>query len=963
MPVPDRYRSSFSASTLQTIETHAARFRVSDVLFFRSAYTADVTENERRMFRPLLVVSGERFTLFRCGCQAMMPAHDLCRHLAVMVSELSGTGGSPAVRVSELSGTGGPPAARVSELGGTSGQLVAEAFEQSVWRAIAFASFSEGREIYEASFADPREQLLRKYALTEQEQQLLKRGSGSARLLFESSAWYRWSKEMFLRAEAGETRVEFRDGTFHLRAGEGAPIALPAAAVEHVIASAPEILVRSGFELVPQSLTPSLRIEITRARALRFTPVLLAGAVVHDRLQLPRFGKFFLTGNRLSSVIASPPMFAEKAAGGQVALFEVRPSAGLPYERESLVGEEDAYAFVERHHEELALMPEALAPDEVRNARPVRLEGDVIFDFERPDPASSRRLEDATALLEVTITFDAHGHSLSAADLARARRDGVRALIRGNLWIDATDPQLDWLDDATIGPRGHVLITKLELLRIRGSLRGKAVFRGDPACERVFRLFDEIQTDSGAPPASSCGLELYPYQQTGYQWLWLLQQNGFGALLCDDMGLGKTHQALALIAAVLHQGAERTSQGAEVRDDQAPARTSAARAQPPASSHTPSILVVCPTSLIHHWRDKLDTYLPKAPVTLTTYGLVRSRVEQFRQRRWDLVVLDEMQMIKNADTATHHALRAIEKRLTVGLTGTPVENHEGELKALLDFVVPGYLPKVIGDRATLQRLVRPFVLRRTKAQVLTQLPAKIVDKRYCELGSEQRALYGRVLESRGKALRAQLRTGAPVSYVHIFAALNYLKQICNHPASAGGGFGGDVSSGKWDLFVELLDECMSSGLKVVVFSQYLPMLDLIDKHLVMNDIGHATIRGGTRDRGEEIARFRDDPDCRVFTASLRAGGLGIDLTSASVVIHYDRWWNQAREDQATDRVHRLGQSKGVQVLKLISRNTIEEKIDALIESKAALATDLLRPDDPSLVKQFTRDELDELLAG
>ena len=322
-----------------------------------------------------------------------------------------------------------------------------------------------------------------------------------------------------------------------------------------------------------------------------------------------------------------------------------------------------------------------------------------------------------------------------------------------------------------------------------------------------------------------------------------------------------------------------------------------------------------------------------------------------------------MQTIKNADTATHHALRAIEKRIAIGLTGTPIENHEGELKALLDFVVPGYLPKHVDDRSTLQRLVRPFVLRRTKAQVLTQLPPKIVDKRFCELTSEQRALYRRVIEARAKPLQSQLHAGARVSYVHIFAALNYLKQICNHPASAGGGFGADVPSGKWDMFVHLLDECMTSGLKVVVFSQYLQMLAMIEDHLFRNDIGYASIKGGTKERGAEIARFRDDPDCRVFTASLRAGGLGIDLTSASVVIHYDRWWNQAREDQATDRVHRLGQNKGVQVIKLISRNTIEEKIDELIARKGELATELIRPDDPSLVKQFTREELDELLSG
>ncbi|HVE70559.1 MAG TPA: DEAD/DEAH box helicase [Thermoanaerobaculia bacterium] len=909
MPVPDRYRAAFSQSTLQTIESHAARFRVTDALFFRGAYTADVTENERRTFRPLLIAGADRFTLTRCGCQAAMKPADLCRHLAILVSHIAGD----------------------------DGRLTSETFEQSVWRAIAFASFSEGRAIEESGPDDPREQLLRRYALTHQEQELLARGSGSPRLQFESSPWYRWAKAMFVRGE--QAVLEQHGDAFHLRCN-GHLLPVPASAVEQVINGAPELVARSGFEIAPLSLTPSLRIDITPTRALKFTPVLLgtlasspaeqaaspppvrerdapcsAAETAAVRSNLPQFGKYFLIGNRFASLAPAPPMFVEKGPGGQAALFEVRSGAGLPYERESVVAEEEVYAFIERHRGELARMPESLAPEAVRNARPVRLDGEVVFDF-----AAAHK-----DLLEVAITFE---HDVSATDIARARREGIRALVRGNLWIDVTDAQFTWLDDATLGPQGHVLVTKLELLRIRGSLRGKAVFRGDPSCERVFRLFDEIQTDTDAPSPASLGLDLYAYQQTGYQWLWLLQQNGFGGLLCDDMGLGKTHQAMALMAAMKGQ----------------------------------KTLVVCPTSLIDHWKDKLARYLPDGNVTLTTYGLVRSRFEQFRGRSFDLLVLDEMQTIKNADTATHHALRGIEKRIAVGLTGTPIENHEGELKALLDFVVPGYLPKHVDDRATLQRLVRPFVLRRTKAQVLTELPPKIVDKRFCELTDEQRALYRRVLESRAKPLRAQLRAGAIVSYVHIFAALNYLKQICNHPASAGGGFGADVTSGKWEAFTELLDECLTSGLKVVVFSQYLAMLDLIEKHLEIRDVGYASIRGGTRERGAEIARFRDDSECRVFTASLRAGGLGIDLTSASVVIHYDRWWNQAREDQATDRVHRLGQNKGVQVIKLITRNTIEEKIDALIASKAALATDLIRPDDPSLVKQFTRDELDDLLA-
>jgi SNF2 family DNA or RNA helicase len=399
------------------------------------------------------------------------------------------------------------------------------------------------------------------------------------------------------------------------------------------------------------------------------------------------------------------------------------------------------------------------------------------------------------------------------------------------------------------------------------------------------------------------------------------------------MGLGKTHQAMALIRAVT------------LVDPNA------------------NVLVVCPTSVLDHWRDKLARYVPGARIELTSYGIVRTRLEQFRGRRYDLLVLDEMQTIKNADTTTHQALRALDRRIAIGLTGTPIENHERELKTLLDFVVPGYLPRnVEDDRKMLQRLVRPFVLRRTKQQVLTELPPKIVDKRYCELTDEQRAIYRRVMESRAKPLRMQLRAGANISYVHVFAALNFLKQICNHPASAGGGFAENATSGKWELFVELLDECMSSGLKVVVFSQYVKMLELIEQHLASRELGFASIKGSTRARGSEIARFRDDDSCRVFTASLRAGGLGIDLTSASVVIHYDRWWNQAREDQATDRVHRLGQNKGVQVIKLITRHTVEEKIDELIARKARLTTELIQEDDPALVKQFTVEELDELLS-
>lgn len=887
-PVP--CRSSFAPATLQLLEAKAESFRVEHLLFFRHTWTADVVENGRRSFLVEVTFEGSRPKTARCACNPAMKSDDLCRHTARLVAEAHDD----------------------------AGRMKSEEFAAGVWWKVGLACSSAGRPAPAAvPPEDPREARLRAVALSMQEKHLLLRGSGSARLLFETGSWYRWAKAMFLRG-GHEARVKVDGSSARLIIADG-EILLPPEAVEQLIATAPAIVTASGYEIEPLGLTPSLRIEITRQRDLRFVPVLLAAdGTPLDRAALPRFGRWFLAGNRFCSPAPAAPMFVDGGARSQAALFE-RTGAGLPVEHETIVAEDEAFAFVRAHHEELSRMPEKLAPAAVRDARPVRLDGDVLFDF------AGLHGE----LMEVEVRYGLPGGEIDAAAIARARREGVRALVRGNVWIDVTDAQFGWMDDAKFGPQGRLLVTRLELLRIRGSLRGTAVFRGAPECEPFFRLFDG--TDDARVSAAPAEMGLYGYQQSGYRWLWLLQQNGFGALLCDDMGLGKTHQAIALVAGLARAGG----------------------AGP--------VLVVCPTSVLDHWRERLGRYVPGADVTLASYGQVRARVEQFRGRRFDLLVLDEAQAIKNSDTATHQALRAIERRVAIGLTGTPIENHEGELRTLLDFVVPGYLPKHVDERAALRRLVKPFVLRRTKEQVLTDLPPKIVDRRFCELTHEQRTVYRRVLEARANPLREQLRGGGKIPYLHVFAALNYLKQVCNHPASAGGGFAENVPSAKWELFVELLDECMTSGLKVVVFSQYLGMLSLIEDHLSQREIGYASIRGATRDRGGQLARFRDDPSCRVFTASLRAGGLGIDLTSASVVIHYDRWWNQAREDQATDRLHRLGQTRGVQVIKLITRGTIEEKIDGIISGKASLAADLVQEDDPSLVKQFSREELEDLL--
>ena len=906
--IPSRFVPAFAPATLQQLETAGARLQVKAPLFFRSAYTAFVVENERRTFAPIVVVESSRIARWWCSCNEQLRHGDLCRHLAVVVASASSDDGT----------------------------LTNDRYEASFWRSIGFESFVERRELRDDGGNDQRELMLRKYAMTPQEQELVKRGAGSTRLLWESSPWYRWSKLQFLRfGDAAGATLAIEEEA-RLVVGDDR-IAVPRSAVEYIVEAG--IAEASGFTVARESLTPSLRVEWTADRALRFSPVLLASEErIHERESLPRFGRFFFDGTTFATPRNAAPMFGDARRNEQASLFEVKPSSGLPFDRATIIGEADVLPFLERHRRELASLPPALVPENLRKARTLTADDEVLFDF-----ASARN-----ELLDVAITFRAGEQEISAGEIAEARKKKQRVIVRGNLWIDAGDPQFAWVDTTRFFAEGRLLLTKLEYLRIRGSIRGKAVFRGDSSSEQVFRIFDDLHNASDAPLPAELRMDLYGYQQTGYQWLWLLQQNGFGGLLCDDMGLGKTHQAMALIRALT------------------------------LAKEPPSILIVSPTSVLDHWREKLARYLPDvrfdmhhgtgrelradARTIVTSYGVVRSDFDQLRGRRFDLVVLDEIQTIKNPETATHQALRSIDRRIAIGLTGTPVENHERELKALLDFVVPGYLPREIADRATLQRLVRPFVLRRTKTQVLPELPPKIVDKRYCELTPHQRALYRAVIESRAKPLRAQLRAGARIPYIHVFAALNYLKQICNHPASVGGGMAvDDAPSGKWELFVELLDECLTSGLKVVVFSQYLAMLELIERHLAERRIGFASIKGSTKDRGAETRRFREDDDCRVFTATLRAAGLGIDLTSASVVIHYDRWWNQAREDQATDRVHRLGQNKGVQVIKLITRGSVEEKIDQLIEQKTTLAADLVQDDDPTLVKQFTPEELDDLL--
>jgi len=462
---------------------------------------------------------------------------------------------------------------------------------------------------------------------------------------------------------------------------------------------------------------------------------------------------------------------------------------------------------------------------------------------------------------------------------------------------------------------------------------------------------------------------LRPYQEQGLHWLWFLYCHGLSGLLCDDMGLGKTHQTMALLAAVINEDEEKTNK----------------------------YLVVCPTSVIYHWQELLKRFLPDIRVCtyyglertledfdenydliLTSYGILRTGRESLKAHRFEVAIFDEIQIAKNHASQTHKALRGISAQMRLGLTGTPIENRLRELKSLIDIVLPSYMPpdpvfreiftnpiekfQDTEKKELLGKLVKPFILRRKKSEVLTDLPEKIEEIAYCDLSEEQKELYREVAVRMRDTVYQDLKNNVkPVSFVHVFSALSSLKQICDHPSLILNDPKNYQThhSGKWDLFVELLTEARASGQKVVIFSQYVEMLGIIELYLKKKGIGFASIKGSTRDRPEQLRRFREDPACEVFVASLLAAGIGIDLTVASIVIHYDRWWNPAKENQATDRVHRIGQNRGVQVFKLVTKNTIEEHIHEMIERKKGLLEDIIGQEDQ--INYLSRDELLKVL--
>lgn len=460
--------------------------------------------------------------------------------------------------------------------------------------------------------------------------------------------------------------------------------------------------------------------------------------------------------------------------------------------------------------------------------------------------------------------------------------------------------------------------------------------------------------------------ELRPYQFTGYKWLKTLSDNELGGILADDMGLGKTLQSIVYIVSNIDK-----SKG----------------------NHT---LIVCPTSLIFNWQDEIENFAPHmkalvitgAPadrqemiagyenydVLITSYPLIRRDITFYEKIDFHTVFIDEAQFIKNDSSMNAKSVKRLRADHRFALTGTPIENSLSELWSIFDFIMPDYLnthtrfvemyekPILKEDTQALNDLhqhIIPFILRRMKKDVLTELPDKYETKMLTELTEDQKLVYLSYLESIRNEIHSELEeNGVEKSRMKILAALTRLRQICCHPSTFIDNYQG--GSGKLELLMEVIPEAIANDHRILVFSQFTSMLRLIEHELKDLDIPYFYLEGSTptQDRNDFVKRFNAG-EGKVFLISLKAGGTGLNLTGADTVIHYDPWWNPAVEDQATDRAYRIGQHNKVHVMKLITKGTIEEKIFKLQRKKKELSNSVISSKEV-FINTLSKEELEEL---
>lgn len=575
----------------------------------------------------------------------------------------------------------------------------------------------------------------------------------------------------------------------------------------------------------------------------------------------------------------------------------------------------------------------------------------------------------------------------------RELMESIEAMKRGDhfyrtnkVYLDLEDPGivnfLNLLDDLGLEniKDNEVYIDKSKVLYIQEKLKDRNlsfIKGGNVLQEIVGKLLNKEFKRKLVPKALNA--ELRPYQKEGFKWINEITDLGFGGVLADDMGLGKT---LQIIAFLLSQKKSKS-------------------------------IVVVPTSVIYNWMDEFEKFAPsirvglvhgskskrdkvlrdfkrglgikieeenlkeksyeKYDVLLTTYGTLKNDEKAYENLSFDYCIIDEAQNIKNPSAQATLSVKNIKSRCNIALTGTPIENNLMELWSIFDFVMPGYLftkerfrERFILDESNLSELkslITPFILRRLKEEVLSELPEKLEKKYLVEMKGKQKQLYSfyvNAIKNQLNENKSSEKSGR--DKINLFAYLTKLREICLDPSLVVPDYKG--GSSKLTVVKEIVKDASESGKKILLFSQFTSVLQKIEEDFKKEDISYLYLDGGTsaKDRVERVKKFNEDSNIKVFLISLKAGGVGLNLTSASVVIHFDPWWNPAVEDQATDRAHRFGQENKVEVIKLVAKDTIEEKIVLMQEDKRELIQSLMdgKTMDGKGLKRLTEEEISKL---
>jgi superfamily II DNA or RNA helicase len=504
----------------------------------------------------------------------------------------------------------------------------------------------------------------------------------------------------------------------------------------------------------------------------------------------------------------------------------------------------------------------------------------------------------------------------------------------------------------------HIRLTKVQALFFASELVDGKKFTSDKKFQAFQSIIEEINNLEATTPGAAFKGKLRSYQKAGLSWINLMSKHEMGAILADDMGLGKTIQILASLAS-----------------------------QPKAKT-----LIVAPKSLVHNWISEAEKFTPHlnfynhtgpdrmsrlsaiggdVDVFVTTYHTLRLDIEFLKAKEFDYFILDEAHYIKNSESQAYMACRMIQSRMKIALTGTPVENSLTDLFSILSIVTPGLISDNLAGKyakennpeslRVLSKSLRPFILRRTKDQVLKDLPSKTEQVLYCELSPSERKKYTELKNHYWNKLNGKIeQNGFAKSKFDILEALLRLRQASCHPGLLNRELAPESSS-KFDLLLEQLDNVLADGHKALIFSQFTSLLGLLEPLLKAKNIEFEYLDGRTNDRSTRVKNFQENPDIKVFLISLKAGGVGLNLTSADYVFILDPWWNPAAESQAIDRAHRIGQTKKVFAYKIIAKDTVEEKILALQEHKRVLASAIISS-EKSLLKDLKVEDLRELFS-